>query len=59
MPRKPRYLPNGATVEVTCRTLHSKFLLRPSPLVNNIIHGVLGRAQERYEVEVHLHCFMS
>jgi len=32
-------------VEVTCRTIHSRFLLRPSPELNDIVVGVLARAQ--------------
>ena len=56
MPRtSPRYLPpEGALVEVTSRVMQSRFLLRPSPEVNRIIIGVLARAQERYDMTVHL-----
>lgn len=55
----PRYLPEGALVEVTVRVLHSLFLLRPSPSVNQIVRGVFARAQERYGVEVHAFNAMS
>jgi REP element-mobilizing transposase RayT len=41
-------------VEVTCRTLHSRLLLRPSPRLNQIILGILARAKHRYGVRV---CF--
>ncbi len=55
----PRYLPEGALVEVTVRTLHSLFLLRPSPTLNDIVLGVLARAQERFAVEIHAFCVLS
>jgi putative transposase len=51
MGRKLRYIPEGgALVEVTCRTLQSRFLLRPGGDLDEIIVGVLGRAQRLYEV---------
>ena len=51
MSRRLRYIPEGgALVEVTCRTIHSRFLLRPSPALNEIIVGVLGRAQKKYPI---------
>jgi REP element-mobilizing transposase RayT len=46
-------------VEVTCRTIQGRFLLRPSRLLNSIIVGVLGRAQRLYRVEVHAFVFLS
>jgi hypothetical protein len=53
MGRKLRYLPEeGALVEVTCRTLQGGLLLRPSPELNDIAAGVLGRAQRLYPVEI-------
>ncbi len=55
----PRYLPEGALVEVTMRVLHSLFLLRPSPSTNQIVKGVFARAQQRYGVEVHVFNAMS
>ena len=52
MGRKLRYLPEeGALAEVTCRTLQGRLLLRPSPELNDIAAGVLGRAQRLYPVE--------
>jgi putative transposase len=51
MARKLRYIPEGgALVEVTCRTLQSRFLLRPGGDLDEIIVGVLGRAQRLYQV---------
>ena len=53
MGRKLRYVPDGgALVEVTCRTLHGRLLLRPSPELNDITAGILGRAQRLYPVEL-------
>ena len=53
MGRKLRYLPEeGALVEVTCRTLQGRLLLRPSPELNDIAAGVLGRAQRLYPVDL-------
>jgi hypothetical protein len=41
-------------VEVTCRSLHSRLLFRPSPLMDHIIFGTLARARQRHQVQV---CF--
>jgi REP element-mobilizing transposase RayT len=60
MGRRLRYIPEGgALVEVTCRTIHSRFLLRPSPELNDIVVGVLGRAQRLYEVRCCAFSFLS
>jgi hypothetical protein len=49
MARRLRFVPpEGALVEVTCRTIQSRFLLTPSAELNEIILGVLGRAQRLY-----------
>jgi hypothetical protein len=53
MGRKLRYIPDGgALVEVTCRTLHGRLLLRPSPELDDIAAGILGRAQRLYPVDI-------
>ena len=53
MGRKLRYLPEGgALVEVTCRTLQGRLLLRPDPELNDIAAGILGRAQRLYPVQI-------
>jgi hypothetical protein len=50
MSRRLRYIPEGgALVEVTCRTVQSRFLLRPGPELNDLVVGVFGRAQRLYE----------
>ena len=52
--------PSGkAVVEVTVRTVHSRFLLLPSTLVNATILGILARAQERYGIEVCAYAFLA
>ena len=53
MSRHLRFIPaGGALVEVTCRTLQGRLLLCPSPQLNDIILGVLGRAQREYPLEI-------
>jgi putative transposase len=59
MPRPIRYIPAGALVEVTTRTIQSRFLLRPSAKVNSLVLGVLGRAQELFDVRIHAFVFLS
>ena len=50
--------PSGL-VEITTRTQHGRFLMCPSDKVNDLILGVLGRAQAMYGVAVHAFIFMS
>ena len=60
MARRLRFLDNASgIVEVVSRTFQGRFLLRPSPEVNDIILGVLGRAQRKYGVELFAFVFMS
>jgi len=60
MSRRLRFIPEGgALVEVTCRTVHGRLLLRPRPELNEIIVGILARAQQRYEVSVCAYIFLS
>lgn len=52
--RSLRFIPEGgAMVEVTYRTLHRRFLLRPSRLLNESIIGILARAKARFGVRVY------
>jgi len=62
-----RFVPEGgALVEVTTRTIQGRLLLRPSPATNEIVLGVLGRAQRIYDVGIsavvvlsnHYHCLL-
>ena len=60
MSRKLRFVPEGgALVEVTCRTIQGRLLLRPSQQLNDIILGVLGRAQSRHPLEIVSFAFLS
>jgi REP element-mobilizing transposase RayT len=55
-----RFIPDrGSLVEVTVRTLQSQFLLRPSPSLNEVVGGVLGKAQAQVPIRVHAAVFMS
>ena len=60
MARRLRHTPEGgALFDVTCRTVQSRFLLRPCPLLNEIILGALARAKRRYGVEISAFIFLS
>ena len=60
MARRLRFIPEGgALVEVTCRTMQGRFLLKPSDELKSIIIGVLARAQRLYPVELHAFVFLS
>src|SRR3954465_11169404 len=60
MGRKLRYIPDGgALVEVTCRTLQGRLLLRPSPELNDIAAGILGGAQGLFPVELICYSLLS
>ena len=57
MARDLRYVPPGSLVEVTCRTIQGRYLLRPSPELNEVVYGVLGRALDHWKVGiVGFHC---
>ncbi|MDH3254917.1 MAG: transposase [Acidobacteriota bacterium] len=51
--------PGGAVFELTSRTLHGRFLLRPGRQLNQILAGILGRAQRRYDVDIYIGAFLS
>ena len=57
--RNLRHFPEGSLVEVTTRTVQGRYLMVPSRLLNQIIVGVLGRAQRRYPVRIHAYVFTS
>lgn len=59
MCRRLRFVPPGSLVEVTCRTVQGRLLLRPSPLLRDLTLGVLGRAARLYPVDVHAFAFLS
>ena len=49
----------GRLVELTTRTLHGRFLLKPSSLVNIAIRGTIGRAQRMTGIRVYAVVFLS
>ncbi len=51
--RPLRWVPQGGLVEVTCRTIQGRALLRPSAELNRRVLGVIGRAQRRECMEIH------
>ena len=53
MPRGPRYLPPGWSVEVTTRTICGFCLLPANSQFARIMVGILARAQEKYPVKIH------
>ncbi len=58
--RPLRHVPREKCLfEVTVRTVQARFLLRPSVALNEIILGVLGRAQRLHEVEICSFAFAS
>jgi putative transposase len=59
MPRCIRYIPPDSVVEVTTRTVHSRYLLRPSPKLRKIVLGIIGRAQHRFGVRIHAFVVLS
>lgn len=59
MSRSIRFIRPDSLVEVTCRTLQGRLLLRPSAMLSEIILGVLGRAQRMYQMEIHAFVFLS
>lgn len=59
MSRRLRFIPPGSLVEVTCRTVQGRLLLRPTPVLRDLTLGVLARAARLYPVEVHAFAFLS
>jgi len=58
--RPIRYVPEAQTLlEVTVRTLQGRLLLRPSAALNEIILGILSRAQETYGVKICAFSFLA
>ena len=57
--RRLRYFPDRPLVEVTARTLQGRFLLKPTAGLREIFVGILARAAERYDVQVHAFVCLS
>ncbi len=52
MGRDPRYFRPWTLIEVTCVMIQNRYLLRPSKRLNDLLVGILGRAQRKYEMKV-------
>jgi REP element-mobilizing transposase RayT len=52
MGRRLRFVPESSLVAVGWRVVQGRFLLRPSPELNKIVIGVLGRAQRMYPIRI-------
>lgn len=60
MSRRLRFIPEGGSlVEVTCRSVQGRFLLKPTAELRPLVIGVLARAQKLYPVEIHAFVFLS
>ena len=59
MSKGPRYILPDRIYELSCRTFQSQLLLTPSSELNSLVHGVLGRALNRFKVRLHWYVFMS
>ncbi len=53
MPRGPRYLQPGWSVEVSTRTICGFYLLPATRSFARTMVGILGKAQEKYPVQIH------
>ena len=59
MGRRLRFLPPDSLVEVTCRTLQGRLLLKPTPWIADLCRGALARAARLYPVEIHAFVFLG
>ncbi len=51
--RPLRFVSEHALVEITTRTIHGRLLLTPSPELNDLVLGVIGKAQRTYNMTIH------
>jgi hypothetical protein len=49
----------GIVYEITTRTIQGRMLMRPSPVTQRRINGVIARGQGLYDVQVHGYAVMS
>ena len=58
--RKLRLRDNeSGIVELTSRCIQGRFLMRPSPIVNDRILGIIGRAQRMTQIRLHAFVYLS
>jgi len=55
----PRQVLPGVTILLTRRCAQREFLLRPSPLINQILGFSLANAANRFHIDIHAFAFMS
>jgi REP element-mobilizing transposase RayT len=59
MPRPLRFIPDRSLVEITTRTIQGRLLLTPSPELNDLVLGVIGKAQHTYTMTIHAFVVLS
>jgi REP element-mobilizing transposase RayT len=59
MPRPLRFIPEHSLVEITTRTIQGRLLLTPSPELNDLVLGVIGKAQHTYAMTIHAFVVVS
>ena len=59
MSKKLRYVSPHSLVDLSCRCIQGRFLLRPGELLNQLILGVLVLALRGTKIKVHSFCVMS
>jgi REP element-mobilizing transposase RayT len=59
MPRPLRFIPENSLVEITTRTIQGRLLLTPSPELNDLVLGVIGKAQHTYQMTIHAFVVVS
>ena len=60
MPRRLRHVPeSGTLVEVTCRVIHGRMLLKPNRRLNEMVTGTLARGKRRYGLRICAVAFLS
>ena len=59
MARPLRVIHEHSLVEITTRTIHGRLLLKPSPELNDLVLGVIGKAQALYGMTIHAFVFLS
>lgn len=57
--KSPRFIPAGSMIEITAKTVGSRFLLRPSAALTAATIAILGRALSLFPVELHAFAFLS
>lgn len=57
--RPLRFIPDHILVETTTRTLQGRLLLRPSAELNDLVLGIIGKAQHTYGMTIHAFVVVS